>query len=183
MVHHQGPSSLGTTHLVVWCYLDFPLNYKERTVSLWHGLFALALTFWVYFVEDISIWIYVRIYIYNIIMCIISTDIYSHYAPWYTTQLQWMHNTCMVYLTCSRLYSSVSHIWNQVDSHMWEREGSELSLSKRDPYLKTPPFSGATPVLVDVLIAGRRRMAEGRSYCNGHTLKAWNVTFWSSCNE
>ena len=29
-----------------------------------------------------------------------------------------------------------------MDWHTREREGSELSFSKRDPYLKTPPFSG-----------------------------------------
>ena len=82
-IYHDLPTTNGTSSrskllrydatLVVWCYLDFPLNYKERTISLWHGLFALALTFWVYLVEDISIWIYVRIYIYVQYMCIIST--------------------------------------------------------------------------------------------------------------
>ena len=34
MVQNQDANSLGTTHLVVCCYLDFPLNYNEKTASL-----------------------------------------------------------------------------------------------------------------------------------------------------
>ena len=34
-----------------------------------------------YIYMDIRTYIYIINYIYNIIVCIISTDIYSHYAP------------------------------------------------------------------------------------------------------